>query len=153
VNIPANAQRHDHRSGSRRPRLARAGMAVGLTAAVAFTGACGKRGQSSGSGLSDELQAWHKNYRAAVNDMSQAAGGDKELKAACSAALSALESHEEKLVDAPDEKLAQLTQEFVDERKEAYKQCSETGEAPSGSKKTVEMEKRLRELAGASPGS
>jgi hypothetical protein len=135
------------RSAPRRRRLARAGIAVGLTAAVALTGAC--RRNQSGSGLSKELQAWHKDYRSAVNDMSEAAGGGKDLKQACQDALDALKSHESKLVNAPDQQLSELAQGFVDERSEAYQKCAETGVAPEGSRKTVEMERRLRELGEA----
>ncbi|MGH2689159.1 MAG: hypothetical protein ACRDKW_10185 [Actinomycetota bacterium] len=131
-------------AATRRRRLARAGMAVGLAAMVAFGGACRR---SSSNEVDPGLKTYVDNYNAAVDDMAEAAGGrDKPLQESCKQALTALEANAAKLTDTPDDQLDRLAQEFVEERREAYTKCAETGESPSASRKTVEMEARIREL-------
>jgi hypothetical protein len=131
-------------AGTRTRRLARVGLAVGLASTLAFTGACRR---SSGGKVNPELQAYVKTYNEATGDMAEAAGGvGKTIQESCKQALAALNANESKLTNTPDDKLDELAKGFVEERREAYTKCAETGESPAASKKTVEMESRLREM-------
>ena len=136
------------RSASPSRRLARVGMALGLCAAVAFTGACSRR---SAPTVDPVVKTWFDQaFKPATEDMATAAGAGKDVKEGCKAAGDALATHEAKLIQTPDAQLTELVKGFVAERKDAYAKCAETGETPSASAKITEIQRRVNELSSTS---
>lgn len=132
------------RSASLQRRFATAGMALALSTAVAFTGACTRKNQPA---IDPALKAWFDDaYKPAIDDMSKAAADAPDVKGGCQAASDALQTHAAKLVKTPDAQLSQLVQGFIDERTAAYKACVDTGQDPTASVKTTEIQRRVNEL-------
>ena len=133
-----------------RPRGAKL-LLLALSAAVVLMGACSRQNKSA---IDPTLKAWFDDaYKPAIDDMSKAAGAASGLKEGCQAASDALQTHAAKLVKTPDSQLTQLVQGFIDERMAAYKACVDTGETPTASAKTQEIQKRVNELTAKGTAS
>ena len=69
-------------------RLARVGMALGLSAALALSGGCRRQSKPT---VDPAVKAWFDDsFRPATDDMAKAAGGGKDVKEGCKAAADAL---------------------------------------------------------------
>jgi hypothetical protein len=124
---------------------------VALSAAVVFMGGCSRQNKPA---IDPALKAWFDNaYKPAIDDMSKAAGAASGVKEGCQAASDALQTHAAKLVKTPDTQLTQLVQGFIDERTAAYKTCVDTGDTPTASAKTQEIQKRVNELTAKGTAS
>ena len=132
------------RSAWSRGRLARVGLALGLSAAVAFAGACSRHNTPT---VDPAVKSWFDNsFRPATDDMAKSAQASKDVKDGCKAAGDALTTNEARMIKTPDPQLTELVKAYVAERREAWAKCAETGESPSPSAKIVEIQKRVNDL-------
>jgi hypothetical protein len=136
------------RSASPGRRLARVGVALGLSAAMAFAGACTRHNTPT---VDPAVKTWFDTaFRPATDDMAKSAQAGKDVKDGCKAAGDALTTNEARMIKTPDPQLTELVKGYVAERREAWAKCAETGETPSPSAKIVEIQKRVNELTAKS---